>query len=240
MELLRGLILDEPRRLLDIGCGTGELARRLAPFVDRVDAVDFSHAMLELAKTLPGGDAPNIRWIESAVEDAELQPPYALITAGESLHWMEWDVVLPKLARALAANGMLAVLERAFDGPPWMHEPVQPLVERYSPVRDYRPHALIDELEQRALLVTAGQQACGPEPWSPTIDEYLEARHSQRGLSRTHMGAQAVHAFDTQVREALEPLVDRDSRLPLHVGARVTWGKPQSNVQTDHASATRR
>jgi SAM-dependent methyltransferase len=42
IEFLSELITDRPRRVLDIGCGTGDIARRLAPLVDRVDAVDFS------------------------------------------------------------------------------------------------------------------------------------------------------------------------------------------------------
>src|SRR5262245_11507173 len=43
--ILTGLITCEPRAVLDAGCGTGDIARRLAPLVARVDAVDFSPAM---------------------------------------------------------------------------------------------------------------------------------------------------------------------------------------------------
>jgi len=46
-EILNVLILDEPRRVLDAGCGTGELARRLVNVAEMVDAVDFSQAMIE-------------------------------------------------------------------------------------------------------------------------------------------------------------------------------------------------
>ena len=41
-ELLRELIVDRPRSLLDAGTGLGDLARELAPDCDRVDAADFS------------------------------------------------------------------------------------------------------------------------------------------------------------------------------------------------------
>lgn len=33
IKLLAGLAVDVPRRVLDIGCGTGDIARPLAPFV---------------------------------------------------------------------------------------------------------------------------------------------------------------------------------------------------------------
>ncbi len=48
--------------VLDLGCGTGELARRLAPRVERVDAVDVSKAMVERGCGLAGGAAANLRW----------------------------------------------------------------------------------------------------------------------------------------------------------------------------------
>src|SRR5215468_8532737 len=64
-ELLAALAVDDPRAVLDVGAGTGDVARRLAPLVARVDAVDFSPGMIEKGKTLPGGDHPNLRWIHS-------------------------------------------------------------------------------------------------------------------------------------------------------------------------------
>ena len=41
-DILTGLIVDEPRTVLDIGAGEGAIARPLAPRVDRVDALDIS------------------------------------------------------------------------------------------------------------------------------------------------------------------------------------------------------
>src|SRR5260221_10094883 len=71
IEHLAQLIADEPRVVLDVGCGTGELARHLAPKVERVDAVDFSAGMLELGRRLAGDSAGNVNWILGAVEEGE-------------------------------------------------------------------------------------------------------------------------------------------------------------------------
>jgi ubiquinone/menaquinone biosynthesis C-methylase UbiE len=60
--ILGGLIVNAPRLVLELGCGIGEIARRLAARMDRVDAVEPSLAMLELARTLPGGERRNIQW----------------------------------------------------------------------------------------------------------------------------------------------------------------------------------
>jgi SAM-dependent methyltransferase len=234
IQLLAELVVDTPRVVLDAGCGTGELARRLAPLVDRVDAVDFSSAMVGQGQLTEGGHAANLRWIVAPVEEAPLAPPYALVTDGDSLHWMAWDIVLARFAAALTPHGVVAIVERAWGGPPEMSARVQPVVERYSPVRDYQPYNLVDELAQRGLFAPVGAQHYGPAPWWPTVDEYLESRHSQRGLSRTHMGPLAVHDFDAAIRGTLDELcragviAQRAGRLGLGVTATVTWGRPGS------------
>jgi SAM-dependent methyltransferase len=233
IELLLGLIVDEPRVVLDAGCGPGDLARRLAPAVERVDAVDASRGMLELGKSLPGGDAANLRWIDARVEEAGLSGQYALVTAGESLHWFDWEIALPMFAELLTSGGMLAVVERNFEGPPALRDRFVDIARQYSPVRDFRTTDLIVELEQRGLFSRFGERTIGPEPWRPTIEEYLECRHSQRGFSRTHMGPERVAQFDGAVRALLNQAVAAGEiatdgeQLELSARARVTWGKPR-------------
>lgn len=39
-----------------------------------------------------------------------LGPPYGLVTAGSSLHWMDWEVVLPRIGRLLSPEGCLAIV----------------------------------------------------------------------------------------------------------------------------------
>lgn len=91
-DILSALITDQPRHVLDVGCGTGFIARHLINDVDKIDAVDFSSQMIATGKSLPGGDDAALNWIEGAVEEVPLSPPYALITAGQCLHWMDWYI----------------------------------------------------------------------------------------------------------------------------------------------------
>src|SRR4051794_34210035 len=69
-DVLTSLVIGEPRAALDLGCGRGEIARELAPRVDRVDAVDASAAMIARGRALAGGDHPNLRWIVAPAETA--------------------------------------------------------------------------------------------------------------------------------------------------------------------------
>ena len=88
--MLESLIQDEPRIVLDVGCGTGDVARPLAAFVERVDAVDQSAAMIDIGQARDGGDRPNIRWVCQSAEDFAYDTSYSLIVAGASLRWMDW------------------------------------------------------------------------------------------------------------------------------------------------------
>jgi SAM-dependent methyltransferase len=204
IQLLAGLLPDAPRTVLDVGCGTGEIARRLAPLVARVDAVDASAPMLAAGRSAPGGDAPNLVWMLSRVEDAPLEAAaYGLVTAGESLHWLEWDAVMPRFAQALAPGGMLAIVGRDWDGPPPLRVRLLPVFKRHSPV-PWQTVSLLDELRTRGLFQVIGRRCCGPTDWQPTMDEYVEARHSQRSFSRTHMGEATAAAFDAELRAVLE------------------------------------
>ena len=162
----------------------------------------------------------------------KVEPPYALISAGESLHWMEWHFVMPLFADLLTPNGVLAIVSRNWDGPPELRERLQQIFRESPLIRVWQTVNLIDELTGRHLFRKLGQQHCGPDSWQPTIDVYLGARYPQRSFSRTHMGPQATAAFDTSIRQVLEELIARgtvacvDGRLQLQVESTVVWGLP--------------
>ena len=232
IEFLSELTTDHSRRVLDIGCGTGDIARRLAPLVDRVDAVDFSAGMIEAGRELPGGGASNVSWIIGKAEVVLLDPPYALVTAGESLHWMDWEVLLPRLVDVLSPSGFVAIVGRDWEGPPAVRARIRPVLMRYSAVRVWQDVNLLSELQRRGLFTLTGTRGFGPDLWQPTIEQYLECRHSQRSFARSAMGETAARAFDTELRQVLTDLCGNgeircvSDRLQLSVETTVAWGRP--------------
>src|SRR4030095_82450 len=110
LELLRQLIHDMPSVVLDLDCGTGDISRQLAPFVDPIDAIDPSRAMITLGQALPGGQHPHIHWTVSSAEDFSYPQAYALVITAESLHWMDWYTVLPRIHQSLTSQGRLAIV----------------------------------------------------------------------------------------------------------------------------------
>lgn len=218
------LIDGAPRTVLDVGTGTGELARPLAARADRVDAVDLSGRMIARGAALPGGDHPNLRWIEGALETVSLQPGYALITAGDSLHWMDWDVVLPRFDSLLVPGGHLAIVHRTEQAPPWK-EGLTRLIATYSTSIFYETFDLIGELVRRGLFEQMGTFESRPVTTRQEIGDYIESFHSRSSFSREHMPADAPEAFDQELRELVDPWI-RDGALELTTVGNIEWGRP--------------
>ncbi len=224
IDRLISLITDEPCAVLDVGCGPGNVARPLLPHVARVDAVDVSPGMIELGKMLPGGDDPRLRWFVGRAEDVPLHPPYALITAGASLHWMDWEVALPRFHGALTPNGHLAIVGVDEADEPWTPA-IRAIIPRYSTNPDFQPFDLIGELERRGLFRRVGDYQTERVPLVRSVSDFIEWFHSMSSFSRDLMAPDAVAAFDAELRATVAPFV-RGGFLDTHIVGRVTWGKP--------------
>ena len=216
----------EPKKVLDVGCGLGNIARPLSQHVDHVDAVDFSQQMVNQGKKLQFGDAPKLNWICAPIETAPVSPPYGLITAGQSLHWFDWAVALPRFAGLLVPNGYLVVVGRIFSKTPWDTELLQ-LITQYSTNKDYQPYNLFDELEKRHLFVKVSERVTEPKTFTQSISYYIEAIHSANGFSRDRMLPENAQAFDVAVRELVWSHVGEE-RFETAVSTSITWGYPQT------------
>jgi SAM-dependent methyltransferase len=223
--MLTRRIVDSPSLVLDLGCGLGEIARRLAAQVERVDAVDPSQAMLEIARTLPDGERGNIHWHCCPAEEFLYGSGYDLVITAESLHWMAWERVLPAVHAALSPRGKLAIiLGRRAVAMPW-GEVLQPLVPVYSTNQDYQTYDLLTELAVRHLFHLEGHLTTPPVPFRQSVAAYIESWHSRNGFSRERMGASRAVEFDERVHAIVMPYADA-GLLQYDVQVELAWGIP--------------
>uniref|UniRef100_A0A673AAN5 Zgc:162396 n=1 Tax=Sphaeramia orbicularis TaxID=375764 RepID=A0A673AAN5_9TELE len=94
---------------VDVGCGTGQNCRLMAPHFHNVVGIDISECQLEEAKAEPGH--PNITYRRGAAEEL----PFAdasvdLITAASAAHWFDQSRFLDEVSRVLKPRGCVALL----------------------------------------------------------------------------------------------------------------------------------
>ena len=95
---------------LEIGCGAGTMARRLAQSFDRVDAIDFSPAMIDEARrrtpsSIDFACADLFDWLRGHGD------AYDCIVTVSTLHHVDLAAALGAMARSLKPGGRLLVLD---------------------------------------------------------------------------------------------------------------------------------
>jgi len=115
VRLLRDGGLPKGAHVLDVGCGSGLLARRLLDAAFVVTGIDASPAMIDLARSYaPGADFKVLRLpTNSSARHAVLPEIDAVVSTGHVLNYLDTreDIArtLDELARALRPGGVVAI-----------------------------------------------------------------------------------------------------------------------------------
>jgi SAM-dependent methyltransferase len=111
-QLKSSFNLSKSQRILDLGCGTGQLSLPLSHYVKEVVAVDVSPEMIEEARKQAHLAAiPNIVWHKMPAE--AISPElgiFHLATFGGSFHWMDRVLVLDRCYELLELGGGIAII----------------------------------------------------------------------------------------------------------------------------------
>lgn len=226
LDLLAQVDLSSPERIFDLGCGTGDMARRMA---DRwpgatVTGVDSSPDMLARARA--GGG--RVTWTQGDVAAFASDPPADLLFTNAVFNWVPGhDVVLPRLMQSVRPGGLLALqMPRIYDQAaqrtitdlvredPWrdrlsaafMDRPVQP-PEYYYPV--LAPHARrVDIWETNYIHVLAGDNPVLTWMAATALQPLYDAL---QGEERRRFEAEVA----ARLRRAYPPEADGRTLFPL-------------------------
>ena len=105
-------------RLLDLACGTGQVALGLSSYFEEVWAVDQEADMVRVGRsTAARMGAANIRWLNRSVEalTAPLES-FELVTVGNAFHRLPRQLIAAKAYGWLGPHGCFALL---WGGSPW-------------------------------------------------------------------------------------------------------------------------
>ncbi|MFL5759705.1 MAG: class I SAM-dependent methyltransferase [Thermomicrobiales bacterium] len=104
--------LDGNGRLLDLGCGTGEIARPLHTDFEDVVGLDISQEMIDEAERRSAlAGITNITWMRMPAEElSECLGPFRLATLGNAFHWMQQAEVLKRVYALIEPTGGVVIL----------------------------------------------------------------------------------------------------------------------------------
>jgi SAM-dependent methyltransferase len=128
--------LDSRQRVLDIGCGTGQVAIPLARHASAVVAIDPAASMLAHGRAAArAAGVPNITWRQGAAgQVAALAGPGAHVAVfAASFHWTDRPAVLATLDRVLDPGGSVVVINDVLgddEDPDWVRA-ITPIRTRY-------------------------------------------------------------------------------------------------------------
>jgi ubiquinone/menaquinone biosynthesis C-methylase UbiE len=189
--------LDASSRVLDLGCGTGQIAVPLAAHAGEVVAVDPEPEMLAEIR-----DLPNLNKVEGRAEEVdESWGQFTLATIGRAFHWMDGPVVLERLARITpqlalvgdtleeseAETSLLAIAREMFGDRPAMKQPTV----RYVPALEASPFSQVEVM----TVVTE-------RTW--TVDQLIGFAYSTSFASLPRVGDRRAE-FERNVRRRLKP-----------------------------------
>jgi ubiquinone/menaquinone biosynthesis C-methylase UbiE len=116
--------LNKGSRVIDLGCGTGQIAIKLAPEVGKIIAIDPQEEMLEEGrKKAARRKITNISWLTGESTDLPfLVKPYGevdLTVIARAFHWMDHTKVLADINHLTRPGGGIAVVgdHGPLDGP---------------------------------------------------------------------------------------------------------------------------
>jgi SAM-dependent methyltransferase len=98
-------------RVLEVGCGTGQLTRSLLARGLRVTALEPGDQLIRIAEENLK-DAGDVDFVHARLEDIQLpRESYEAVFAASAIHWVHPDLSWRKIADALAPNGTLALIQ---------------------------------------------------------------------------------------------------------------------------------
>jgi len=138
-RLATALALDGSGRLIDVGCGPGIVALRLAHLFAEVIGIDADRNMLaQASQRSTERGVTNTRWVEMRAENLPGDlGTFRVATFGQSFHWMDRPTVADAIFRLLEPGGAFVLVNHwSLSGEAVPESP-------YPPVPDDRVQQLI-------------------------------------------------------------------------------------------------
>jgi len=224
LNSLENIVAQNGSTVLEIGCGTGEISRFLASNDIDVTASDASEAMISVGKTLPNGNCDNLQWLVSKTEDLNLDKKFGTVVAAGCVHWMDWDIVFPKLAKVLTEAGNLVVISGTEQLPAvqnWVRR-LYVHLQKYSTYRQWEPFDTNKEISDQGYAKIVSEDFFCRKEILLSTEQFISQIFSQAAFSKQKMGEEKASEMDAFLRQFLPEYLDDQSKLSVDYNCTMT------------------
>lgn len=229
--------LDGRGRLLDLGCGTGQIAVPFAGRFEEVVAMDPEPEMIaEARRVIDQAEARNVALLQGSSEDLPALKQtlgiFRVVAMGSSFHWMDRAATLKTLAHMVEPGGGIVV---AGQGSFWTADTVwgravKAVVQKWLGPARRAGSGTFDELPERHESVI-DRSAFGPcrahvitYSRTSTLDQVIGHLYSTSFCSPSLLGERR-EAFEAELRAVLVALCPggdytEEVRLEVLLGTR--------------------
>ncbi len=182
-DLIHESGVPEAGRILEVGCGTGQLTVPLAERGYAITAVELGSNLSRLA-AVNLGPFPNATVVCADFERLDVEPiAYDLVVSAQAFHWIEPTIGYPKAHAALRSDGHLALVWNLFPGSETpIHRALDEVYRAFAPqlCGDPGRRSLEGRVERTMREIRAsglfGEPIVHLYPWTVTYTsaEYLE------------------------------------------------------------------
>jgi len=215
-DLRTRLPINGEGRLLDLACGTGQIAVPLSGSFRETVAIDAEPETIAFAsENATRHGLPRIHWLVGTAESPPVKGRFQLIAIGTAFHRLDRQAVAQSTRELVAETGALALLWSPVpsDGDePWQRELEQIIIDWLdrSASRDRLPAGWQEALAastDRQVLEQAGFRYSGrfefarEDTW--TVDSLIGFMYSTSILSRAALGG-STEAFEADMARRLD------------------------------------
>jgi SAM-dependent methyltransferase len=212
--------LRPDHRVMDLGCGPGQLALAFAPRAREVVALDPEPEMLRQGEDSARRVGLPITFIEGSSYDLSARfGAFHLVTIGRAFHWMDRHDTLHKLDELIDPLGGIALFSDQHPDVPdngW-HATFQTIIEQFSSYDQFRTYRRSSEWEPHESILLASafaqlERISVIERRNVSLDGLIQRAFSLSSTSPSRLGVDRAEDLARLLRQELSSF-EVDGRL---------------------------